>query len=149
MILNTIFIDQPNYSKVSGCVDENGRIVAWDHKIAVPSIWERVNPSLMRNGIDRAAVEGLENLPYDVPHLLVEFVKVDLPIPVGFWRSVGSSHNAFTVESFIDELAYIAKKILWSSEYPTCQSIKELLDYWVLLQITLAGTIKKLVMVMV
>jgi len=104
------FYRPANYSKVSGCVDENGRILAWDHKIAVPSIWERVNPSLMRNGIDRAAVEGLENLPYDVPHLLVEFVKVDLPIPVGFWRSVGSSHNAFTVESFIDELAYIAKK---------------------------------------
>jgi len=43
----------------------------------------------MRNGIDSAAVEGLENLPYDVSNLNVEFVKVDLPVPVGFWRSVG------------------------------------------------------------
>jgi isoquinoline 1-oxidoreductase beta subunit len=104
------FYRPANYSEVAGCVDENGKIVAWDHKIAVPSIWERVNPSSMRNGIDNAAVEGLDNLPYDVSHLHVEFVKVDLPVPVGFWRSVGSSHNAFTVESFIDELAYLAQK---------------------------------------
>jgi isoquinoline 1-oxidoreductase beta subunit len=26
-------------------------------------------------------------------------------IPVSFWRSVGSSHNAFIIESFVDELA--------------------------------------------
>ena len=32
------------------------------------------------------------------------------PCPSGFWRSVGSSHNAFTVESFVDELAHAAKK---------------------------------------
>ncbi len=35
---------------------------------------------------------------------------IDTPVPVGFWRSVGSSHNAFTVESFVDELAFAAKK---------------------------------------
>lgn len=104
------FYRPANYSRISGCVDKNGKILAWDHKIAIPSIWERVNPSSMRNGIDSAAVEGLENLPYDVANLNVEFVKVDLPVPVGFWRSVGSTHNAFTVESFIDELALLAQK---------------------------------------
>jgi isoquinoline 1-oxidoreductase beta subunit len=41
--------------------------------------------------------------------LYVEFIKVDLPVPVGFWRSVGKSHNAFVVESFIDELAFAVK----------------------------------------
>lgn len=104
------FYRPANYSMISGCLDENGKILAWDHKIAIPSIWERVRPEAMRNGIDSAAVEGLENFPYDVPNLNVEFIKVDLPVPVGFWRSVGSSHNAFTVESFIDELAYLAQK---------------------------------------
>lgn len=104
------FYRPANYTRISGCVDKNGKILAWNHKIAVPSIWERVNPGSMRNGIDSAAVEGLENLPYDVSNLNVEFVKVDLPVPVGFWRSVGSTHNAFTVESFIDELALLAQK---------------------------------------
>jgi isoquinoline 1-oxidoreductase subunit beta len=31
-------------------------------------------------------------------------------IPIGFWRSVGNSENAFTKEVFIDELARIARK---------------------------------------
>jgi len=91
-------------------VDKDGKIVAWKHKIAVASIWERFNPALMKDGVDHAAIEGLVNMPYDIPNLGVEYIKVDLPIPIGFWRSVGSSHNAFTVESFIDELAYLAGK---------------------------------------
>jgi isoquinoline 1-oxidoreductase beta subunit len=33
---------------------------------------------------------------------------VDLPVPLGFWRSVGASQNAFVVESFMDELAAAA-----------------------------------------
>jgi len=45
-----------------------------------------------------------------VPNIHVTFAKVDLPIPVGFWRSVGHTHTAFVVESFIDELAYHARR---------------------------------------
>jgi isoquinoline 1-oxidoreductase beta subunit len=30
-------------------------------------------------------------------------------VPIGFWRSVGHSHNAFFSEGFIDELAHAAK----------------------------------------
>jgi isoquinoline 1-oxidoreductase beta subunit len=104
------FYRPANYSFIKAGLDDRGRILTWEHKIAVPSIWERVNPASMKNGIDNAAVEGLSNLPYDVPNIYVEFIKVNLPVPVGFWRSVGSSHNAFTVESFIDELAYAANK---------------------------------------
>jgi isoquinoline 1-oxidoreductase beta subunit len=104
------FYRPANYSKISGCLDAKGNILAWDHKIAIPSIWERIRPEAMHNGIDSAAIEGLVNLPYDVPNLNIEYVKVDLPVPVGFWRSVGSTHNAFTVESFVDELAYLSHR---------------------------------------
>jgi isoquinoline 1-oxidoreductase beta subunit len=68
-----------------------------------------VFPDRVKGGIDPAAVEGLQNLPYEVPNLKVEYVRIDTPVPVGFWRSVGSSHNAFTVESFADEMAVAAK----------------------------------------
>jgi isoquinoline 1-oxidoreductase beta subunit len=64
----------------------------------------------MKDGIDPAAVEGLRNMEYEVPNVSVEYVKIDTPVPVGFWRSVGSSHNAFTVESFVDEMAHLAGK---------------------------------------
>ncbi len=46
---------------------------------------------------------------------------MDLPIPVGFWRSVGHSHTGFVVESFIDELAH------WAGQDPY-QYRRELLE---------------------
>ncbi len=99
-----------NVSRIQGAVDAAGRATAWSHKIVCPSIFARVFPKAMKNGIDNAAVEGLENMEYEVPNIAVEWVRIDTPVPVGFWRSVGSSHNAFTVESFVDELAHEAKK---------------------------------------
>jgi isoquinoline 1-oxidoreductase beta subunit len=50
------------------------------------------------------------DLPYAIPNLQVEYIYQDLGIPVGFWRSVGASQNAFITESFIDELAAAAGK---------------------------------------
>lgn len=88
-------------------LDNNGNLIALYHKIAVPAVFEWAGrPSK----IDRAAVEGIENMFYDIPNVHVEFVKVDLPIPVWFWRSVGSSHNAFTLETFIDRVAKLSHK---------------------------------------
>jgi isoquinoline 1-oxidoreductase beta subunit len=99
-----------NASRIQASLDATGRVNAWSHKIVCPSIFSRVFPQMVKNGIDNAAVEGLENMEYDVPNLAVEYVRMDTPVPVGFWRSVGSSHNAFVVESFVDELAHAASK---------------------------------------
>jgi len=65
---------------------------------------------MVKNGIDPAAVEGIANMEYEVPNVHVEYVRLNAPTPVGFWRSVGSTHNAFTVECFIDELANAGRK---------------------------------------
>jgi isoquinoline 1-oxidoreductase subunit beta len=99
-----------NGCRIEGALDARGRITAWVHRVVVPSIFARVMPQMMQKGIDPAAVEGIADLPYTVPNLRVEYVRLDLPIPVGFWRSVGSTHNAFTVECFMDELARAAGK---------------------------------------
>jgi len=58
---------------------------------------------------DKTAAEGLFNLPYGIPHQRMDHVATRSGVPVGFWRSVGHSHNAFFSESFIDELAGEAK----------------------------------------
>jgi isoquinoline 1-oxidoreductase beta subunit len=47
-------------------------------------------------------------MPYDIPNVRIEWVDKDPGVPVGFWRSVGASQNAFIVESFVDELAHQA-----------------------------------------
>jgi isoquinoline 1-oxidoreductase beta subunit len=99
-----------NATRIKGAIDKSGRVTAWSHTVVCPSIFARVFPQMMKNGIDNAAVEGVENIEYGIPNLLVEYVRLDTAVPVGFWRSVGSSHNAFTVESFVDELANAAKK---------------------------------------
>ncbi len=74
-----------------------GRIVAWHHRVACPSI---APPGPI--GPD---YEGAETVPYRISELRVEWVGIDQPVPIGFWRSVGHSHTAFAVECFVDELA--------------------------------------------
>ena len=49
-------------------------------------------------------------MDYAIPNVYAEYVMLETPIPVGFWRSVGDSSNPFTVESFIDELAHLGRK---------------------------------------
>jgi isoquinoline 1-oxidoreductase beta subunit len=57
---------------------------------------------------DKTTAEGLFDLPYAIPHLRVRHHATHSGVPVGSWRSVGHSHNAFFAESFIDELAHAA-----------------------------------------
>ena len=59
---------------------------------------------------DKTVSEGLFDLPYGVPNQRMAHVATRSGVPVGFWRSVGHSHNAFFSESFIDELAFEAKQ---------------------------------------
>lgn len=58
---------------------------------------------------DKTTAEGLYDLPYDIPHQISRHVATRSGVPVGNWRSVGHSHNAFFSEGFIDELAHAAK----------------------------------------
>src|SRR5205085_1849847 len=92
-------------------LDASGQPVAWTHAFAAPSIMARVfGPGSIKNGIDEETVEGAVGMPYTVPNVHVQYALTDLGIPVGFWRSVNNTFNAFVVESFIDELAHAAKK---------------------------------------
>jgi isoquinoline 1-oxidoreductase beta subunit len=92
-------------------LDQSGHPVAWTHAFAAPSIMARVfGPGTIKNGIDEETVEGAVGMPYGIPNVHVQYALTDLGIPVGFWRSVNNTFNAFVVESFIDELAHAAKK---------------------------------------
>jgi len=99
-----------NATRIEAGLDEQGRVLAWSFKIAVPSIFSRAMPGRIEKGIDPAAVDGVMDTPYEYPNSRVEYVRVDTPVPVGFWRSVGNSHNGFTLESFTDEMAEAAGK---------------------------------------
>jgi isoquinoline 1-oxidoreductase beta subunit len=98
-----------NYHRMRAGLDGGGRPVAWTHRIVAPSIMARVFPNTVQNGLDAEAVEGGKEMAYGVPNVHVDYVLTDTGIPVGFWRSVNNSFNAFAVETFIDELAAAAQ----------------------------------------
>jgi isoquinoline 1-oxidoreductase beta subunit len=60
-------------------------------------------------GPDRTNVDGAFDSVYEFEHHRVAHTTVELPVPVGFWRSVGHSQQAFFIESFMDELAQVGR----------------------------------------
>ncbi len=100
------------YDRIMAGIDEKGDLTSWWHTIVGQSImagtsWE---PVMMKNGIDATSVEGGADIPYGIPNILVDLHSPRLGVPVLWWRSVGHSHNAFVVESFLDEVAHAAGK---------------------------------------
>ena len=59
---------------------------------------------------DKTTAEGLFDQPYGIAHQRIAHAATRSGVPVGYWRSVGHSHNAFFTESFIDELAHAAQR---------------------------------------
>ena len=91
-------------------LDANGTIVAWEHRIVGQSIiaGTQFESVLVKDGIDPLSVEGAANLPYDIPNFAVELHTTKVGVPVLSWRSVGSTHTAYSTETFLDELAQSA-----------------------------------------
>src|SRR2546422_2653288 len=103
------FYRPATYNRFAAGLDAAGNAVAWTHRIVAPPILLKFGP--LEKGIDRTLIDGAANLPYGIPNLLVDQVAVDLlPVPRGFWRSVGVSQNAFVTECFCDEVAVAAGK---------------------------------------
>jgi isoquinoline 1-oxidoreductase beta subunit len=85
--------------------DAQGQVLAWDHTIVGQSIVGGTffEGMMVKNGVDATAVEGMR-APYPVPmRLTVHHPKQN--VPVLWWRSVGSTHTAYVMETLIDEIA--------------------------------------------
>jgi isoquinoline 1-oxidoreductase subunit beta len=89
-------------------LDADGWPVVWSTRVSSPALMARFGP--LKDNFDHRSVESLDNVPYDIPNILVDFQRVDTAVPIGFWRSVGASQNGFFLESFIDEIATAGKK---------------------------------------
>jgi len=99
------------YHTVKAALDADGRPLAWQQRIVGQSILAGTPfEGMVKNGIDPTSVEGASNLPYAIPNLLVDLHSPKVGVPVQWWRSVGSTHTAFSTETFIDELAVTAGK---------------------------------------
>ncbi len=117
------------YHRVTASLDKDGKLDAWHHRVVAPSLMKDFAPDMfvgmlptwvpraVARGVGRFAGNIMADSPYDpttmegteIPYRVANFstdtVYHDPGVPIGFWRSVGNSHSAFVVESFIDELA--------------------------------------------
>ena len=101
-----------SYARFWAALDQSGMPVAWMQRLVQPSLTARFDSHALdsTNGVDFTSMSGARDIPYSIPNLRVEYIKNDPGVPVGYWRSVGSSVNGYMVESFFDEVAAAAGK---------------------------------------
>ncbi|MDE5176986.1 xanthine dehydrogenase family protein molybdopterin-binding subunit [Vibrio fluvialis] len=98
--------------RIQAGLDANGNISSWKQHIVGQSILTGTafEAFAVKEGIDGTSVEGASNIPYAIPNLSIQLTTVKDGPTVQWWRSVGSTHTAFAVETMIDELAAKAGK---------------------------------------
>ncbi|MBI4766001.1 MAG: molybdopterin-dependent oxidoreductase [Deltaproteobacteria bacterium] len=96
------------FDRIAAGLDSGGNLIAWQHTIVGQSVLKGTlfGRGMIKSGIDVTSVEGAEDIPYEIPNIVVGLHSPDLGVPVQWWRSVGQSHTAFVVESFLDEIAH-------------------------------------------
>ncbi|RYE87162.1 MAG: xanthine dehydrogenase family protein molybdopterin-binding subunit, partial [Myxococcales bacterium] len=119
-------------TRVRAALSSEGKLVGWSQRVATQALTAAVIPDwlpaivpgavpgslkgllargarvAMAGGVvaDESGAEGAADLAYAVPNVRVEHAVVTPGVPVGFWRSVGYSHNTFVTECFLDEVAH-------------------------------------------
>jgi len=102
-------------ARLSAAVGPEGQI-----NLTIKSAGDAITPRWLERNLpalagpvdtpDKSAAEGLFDLPYGFASQKMSHVATRSGVPVGYWRSVGHSQNAFFSESFMDELAWDAKQ---------------------------------------
>jgi isoquinoline 1-oxidoreductase beta subunit len=99
------------FHKLEAGLNAQKELIGWRHVIVGQSIMSG-GPfeAMVKDGVDPTSVEGASTIAYDIPNIDVSLVTTRNPVPVLWWRVVGSSHTTFAVEAFIDEVAHAAGK---------------------------------------
>jgi isoquinoline 1-oxidoreductase subunit beta len=97
--------------KLRGTLGADGSIAAWDQTAVGQSFMfgSPFEQAMVKNGIDDTMIEGASDMPYAIPNLRVSVHREEVGVPTLWWRSVGHTHTAYAVETFIDQLAATAK----------------------------------------
>lgn len=104
----------PVRARLRGALGPDKRVSALDVKVAAPnpgaSAAQRLAPAILRGiagrgGDSASMVSGLVNLHYDIPAQRIAHAAVEMPVELGYWRSVEHSYAPFLSEGFMDELA--------------------------------------------
>ncbi|HXW42492.1 MAG TPA: molybdopterin cofactor-binding domain-containing protein [Xanthobacteraceae bacterium] len=96
-------------ARLTAGFDSHGALVAWTIRLAGPSFVASLVPAFGANIVDRSFVSGLaDEMPYAVPNYKVDYVVCPTPVPLGVWRAINYTENAYYKECFVDEMAQAA-----------------------------------------
>jgi isoquinoline 1-oxidoreductase beta subunit len=96
-------------ARLAAGLGADGMPTALSIRLAGPSFVASLVPQFGATIIDRSFISGLgDEMPYDVPNYLVDYVIRETPVPLGVWRAINYTENAFYKECFIDEMAHAA-----------------------------------------
>ena len=98
--------------KMAAALDEGGNLIALRDTLVGQSIAKDsfMEKGLVKNGVDTLSVEGMANQPYAIPNQRVDLTTTTSPVSVLWWRAVGSTHTAYALETFIDQIAHAVGK---------------------------------------
>ena len=96
--------------KVRVGLDAEGNIVGWHHQIAGQPVIKGTafEAALVHDGVDHTSVEGVSDSPYSIPGMAVGLTDTPKATTVLWWRSVGHTHTAYTMETMMDLVAEAA-----------------------------------------
>ena len=100
-------------ARLEAGLDSGGNIISWSARsvsgVLVHQFLKR-NLGLPGMGPEKHTSEGLYDMQYEIPNQRISHISAESVVPLGNYRSVGHSHNAFFKESFVDEMAATAGK---------------------------------------
>jgi isoquinoline 1-oxidoreductase beta subunit len=98
------FYRPASYHRMTAGIDGSRTVTTWRHQLVAPSISAQLSGE-QEEQRRPDAVDGAAQLPYQIPNILVDYVMANTAVPVGWWRSVYNTQNAFVNECFLDEIA--------------------------------------------
>jgi len=98
-------------ARMRAALDAEGRVTALSLRTAGPSLANSFGSGLPEGELDGSSVSQLRDTRYRPSSAFrVDWVRVDQPIPMAPWRSVGATQNGYFMECFVDEVARAAGK---------------------------------------
>jgi len=103
------FYRPASMARLAAAVDGEGRLTAMTVRVSAPSILTSLGMKAA-DGADPVALQGFDDPLYAIPNYQADYAMRTLHVPVGFWRSVNHSQNAYFREHFLDQVAHATGK---------------------------------------
>jgi isoquinoline 1-oxidoreductase beta subunit len=99
------FLHTVSVERIEAGLDKNGKVIAWRHRSAAPSIGSTFGPKATHQ-LDFELGMGLVDMPFEIANVQCENPEAIAHARIGWFRSVSNVPRAFAVQSMVGELAH-------------------------------------------